>query len=130
MKYNFYSKLSLRQQITIPFIAVVMSLLFLGSYSVGYFLTINLQNRKRETLEKTSSLILREFEKEANSLQLNASLIADIPGIPEAVVNKDESTLIKHLLSIKYTLELDFVRIVHRDGRILVNLREKNLESN
>ncbi|MEM9924996.1 MAG: ATP-binding protein [Cyanobacteria bacterium P01_D01_bin.50] len=129
MKCHFYSKLSLRHQITIPFITVVISLLFTGSYSVGYFLTINLAERKIESLEKISSLILRTFEKEANSLKLNASLIADTPGIRETVINGDKSTLLRNILSIKSTLELDFVRVVDRNGQIIVNLQERQLAS-
>lgn len=129
MKFHFYSKLSLRHQIIIPFISIIIGLLVLGFYGVGYFLSIYLQEKKIESVEGIAYLILREFEKEANALQLDARLIADIPQIREAVTNKNKSKLLKNFLSIKSTLELNFIRIVDKNGEILVDLRDRELVS-
>ena len=129
MKFHFYSKLSLRHQIIIPFISIIIGLLVLGFYGVGYFLSIYLQEKKIESVEGIASLILREFEKEANALQLDARLIADIPQIRQAVTNKNKSKLLKNFLSIKSTLELNFIRIVDKNGEILVDLRDRELVS-
>ncbi|MDJ0715624.1 MAG: ATP-binding protein [Prochloraceae cyanobacterium] len=122
-----YRKFSLQQQIILPFLGVFIGLWSLGMLGIGYWLTHYLEREQREKTSEVASLMLREFQKEANVLRSNARLLADSPDLRLAVRRGNKAELLKNLLSIKSTLELDLVQVINKEGETLIDLRRDNL---
>lgn len=120
-------KWSLKQQIIIPFLSISISLWTLGVMGIGYWLTERLQTEKFNELEALSSLVLREFEQQTHLLQTHARLLVDSPNIRLATQQGDTTTLMKTLLPMRLTLGIDFVKVVDKNGTVLVDLRGQTL---
>ena len=124
-----YKKLSLKQQIILPFLGVFFSLWGVGVWGIGYWSTKNLEENQQKSTAELGVLILREFEKEAAFLRSSAELLAESSNIRIAIENSDRSLLLRNLLSIKSTLELDLIQVINQEGETLIDLRKNELIS-
>jgi len=124
-----YKRFSLKQQIILPFLGVFFSLWSVGMWGIGYWSTKNLEANQKRSTSELAFLILREFEKEANFLRSSADLLADSSNLRLAIENSNQTLLLKNLLSIKSTLELDFIQVINQDGETLIDLRKNELIS-
>lgn len=123
-----YSQFSLRTQIIIPFLSVCLGLWILGTIGLGYLFTDRLEKSNAENLEKQTVDVLRKMEKEMQFLNLQARLLVQNEQIITSVEEENNSVLLKSLLPLRFTLELDLVKIVDRQGNELVSLGEDSLK--
>lgn len=123
-----YSQFSLRTQIIIPFLSVCLGLWILGTIGLGYLFTDRLEKSNAENLEKQTVDVLRKMEKEMQFLNLQARLLVQNEQIITSVEEKNNSVLLKSLLPLRFTLELDLVKVVDRQGNELVSLGEDSLK--
>jgi len=124
-----YKKFSLKQQIILPFLGVFFSLWSVGMWGIGYWSTKNLEENQKRSTSELAALILREFEKEASFLRSSAELLAESSNLKTATEKTARNLLLKNLLSIKSTLELDFIQVMDETGEILLDLRKNELIS-
>lgn len=122
-----YSQFSLRTQIIIPFVSVCLGLWILGTIGLGYLFTDRLEKSNAENLEKQTVDVLRKVQKEMQFLNLQARLLGQNEQIITSVEARNNSVLLKSLLPLRFTLELDLVKVVDRQGEPLVNLAESSL---
>ncbi len=124
-----YKKFSLKQQIILPFLGVFFSLWSVGMWGIGYWSTKNLEENQKKSTSELAALILREFEKEAAFLRSSAELLAESSNLKTATEKTARNLLLKNLLSIESTLELDFIQVMDETGEILLDLRKNELIS-
>ncbi len=122
-----YSQFSLRTQIIIPFVSVCLGLWLLGTIGLGYLFTDRLEKSNAENLEKQTVDVLRKMQKEMQFLNLQARLLVQNEQIITSVEERNNSVLLKSLLPLRFTLELDLVKVVDLQGEPLVNLAESSL---
>ena len=123
-----YRKMSLQRKISIPFIVVFVALWFVGTGAVGYYFSENLELRQEDEVKALSKRILREFEYEINSLNLNVRLLAENVAIRQSLAQGDKRALLKELLPLRSTLSSDFIKIVDDRGHVLMDLRSRKLD--
>lgn len=128
---SFYKKLALSQKIIIPFLLVILSMAMLWMMIFGYWFSNRLEYQISQEVEEFSSLVVRDFNREEQYLRLHTRLVADTEVVRDAVEKRDTGALLQHLLPLKTFLELDLIKIVDKNGIVLLNLRSEELaESN
>lgn len=131
MGRSFYEKLALSQKIIIPFLLVILSMALLWMITFGYWFSNRLESQIAHEVEAFSSLVVRDFNREEQYLRLHTRLLADRDVIRDAVEKGDTVALLQHLLPLKTFLKLDLIKIVDKNGKVLLNLRSEGLaESN
>jgi signal transduction histidine kinase len=124
---SFYKKLALSQKIIIPFLLVILSMAMLWMMIFGYWFSSRLEYQISQEVEEFSSLVVRDFNREEQSLRLHTRLVADRNTVRDAVEKRDTGALLQHLLPLKTFLKLDLIKIVDRNGTVLLNLQSEEL---
>ncbi|MBV6624940.1 MAG: HAMP domain-containing protein [Rivularia sp. (in: Bacteria)] len=122
-----YSKLPLKTKILLPLLLVFMSIWTLGTISFGYFFTQRLEEKLKAETKGVASLVTDTLEREKKSLFLKSRWIADSKEVSEQVAQKDKATLLRTLLPLKESLQLDLIRIIDTDGKILAQVKQKEI---
>jgi signal transduction histidine kinase len=125
--WSFYNKLALSQKIIIPFLLVILSMAMLWMIIFGYWFSNRLEYQIAQEVEELSSLVVRDFNREEQYLRLHTRLVADRNMVRDAVEKRDAEMLLQHLLPLKTFLELDLIKIVDKDGTVLLNLCSQEL---
>ena len=95
----------------------------IGTVSVGYSAT---REQTRDLHRETKSAALRiakELEAAQNLLSFKAKSIADIASLSQIVSTQDEQALLKTLLPLKSSLDLDLIKVVTPQGTVLSDVR-------
>ncbi len=122
-----YSKLSLSGKILLPLLTVFLGMWSLGSFSLGYLLTERLEENLKQETNEVSELVVQDFGQKQELLLLKARALADRNDISQAVAEGNRSRLLQILLPLKQGLKLDLIKIVARQGEVLVQSRDKTL---
>ncbi|HLO51509.1 MAG TPA: ATP-binding protein [Kamptonema sp.] len=122
-----YSKLALNQKIVVPFLLVILTQAMVLMISFGYWFSSSLEQHMIGELEALSSLVLRDFHHQEEDLQLQTRLVGDTAVVRSAVNQHDTTALLQILLPLKTTLQLDLIKVVDKDGMVLVNLQDEAL---
>ncbi len=120
-----YAQLSLRRKISVPFISVFLGVWISGTVAVGYYFSRDIEARQLQEVETVASLVLREFQRESQKLRLNAKLLVDGSQIQTAIRAENRTALLQILLPLKTTLSLDLIEVVDREGKVLIDLQNK-----
>lgn len=95
--------------------------------SVGYLVTQERSNElKRETANATDHTI-SEFEHYIEALRLKSAALGNKPTISDSMSEKDSQALLRNLLPLRTSLELDLVKLVDQNSNTLVDLRSSTL---
>ncbi|AFY52693.1 histidine kinase with HAMP domain [Rivularia sp. PCC 7116] len=124
-----YSKLPLKAKILLPLLLVFMSIWTLGTISFGYFFTQRLEGKLKAETKGVASLVTDTLEREKKLLFLKARWIADSKEVSQLVVQKDKAALLRTLLPLKESLQLDLITIIDTDGGILAQVKQKEIIS-
>ncbi|MEA5595837.1 ATP-binding protein [Rivularia sp. UHCC 0363] len=124
-----YSKLPLKTKILLPLLFVFMSIWTMGTISFGYFFTQRLEEKLKAETKGVSSLVTDTFTQEKELLFLKARWVADSKEVSPLVAQKDKATLLRNLLPLKESLQLDFIKIIDTNGVILAQVRQQKLIS-
>lgn len=122
-----YSKLPLSQKIIIPFLSIILSMGMITMVSVWYWFAHDLEDQMYSEVEGFSSLVLRDFNREEQRLRWQTQLVANSPEVIQAAEQVNYSDLLKTLVPIKTTLELDLIKVLDKKGQILTNLHQNSL---
>ncbi|MEL7244422.1 MAG: two-component sensor histidine kinase, partial [Cyanobacteria bacterium J06573_2] len=107
-----YSKLPLKTKILLPLLLVFMSIWSLGTISFGFFFTHRLEEKLKAETKGVSSLVTDALEQEKQLLFLKARWVADSKEVSQLVAEKDKAALLRALLPLKESLELDLIKII------------------
>ncbi|WP_019487127.1 MULTISPECIES: sensor histidine kinase [Kamptonema] len=124
---SMYSKLALNQKIIVPFLLVILTQAMVLMIGFGYWFSSSLEQQMIAEVESLSSLVLRDFNREEQHLQLQTRLVGDTAAVRSAVNQRDTVALLQILLPLKTTLQLDLIKVVDKDGGVLANLQNEEL---
>lgn len=124
---NIYSQLSLKAKLFFPLLVVFLSMWIAGTLSFGYFFTQRLEEELVEETEQISALILQDFVQKKELLFLKARWIADNPKISDLVSQGNHRVLLPVLLPMQASFGLDFIKVIDKQGEVLVELKNANI---
>ena len=128
-KDSAYSKLSLKTKILLPLLLVLMSIWTAGTISFGYFFSLYLEKKLRAETKGVASLITDRLEREKELLFMKARWVADSKEVSQLVAKQDKAGLLRTLLPLKESLQLDLIKIINSNGEILLQVRQKEIIS-
>lgn len=123
-----YAQLSLRRKISVPFISVFLGIWISGTVAVGYYFSRDIEAKQLQEVEAVASLVLREFQRETQKLRLNAKLLVEGTRVETAIIAEDRTALLQNLLPLKTTLSLDLIKVIDRESKVLIDLRNQQLK--
>ncbi len=118
-----YSRMSIRQKISWPFILMFLVTWFLGTSVFSYYFYRSLERNKINEIEALNQIIFREIIEAKYQLEINARLISENLQIIQAVNYSQQRELLQNVLLFKASLSLDLIKIVDREGHSLIDLR-------
>ncbi|BAY86394.1 periplasmic sensor signal transduction histidine kinase [Calothrix parasitica NIES-267] len=124
-----YSKLPLKTKILLPLLLVFMSIWTVGTISLGYFFTYRSEEKLKAETKGVSSLVTDTLKREKKLLFLKARWVADSKEVSQLVAKKDKAALLRALLPLKESLQLDFIKVVDTKGTKLARVRQQEIIS-
>ncbi|MDY6902369.1 MAG: ATP-binding protein [Cyanobacteriota bacterium] len=124
-----YSKLPLKTKILLPLLLVFMSIWTVGTISFGFFFTHRLSEKLKAETKGVSSLVTDTLKREKKLLFLKARWVADSKEVSQLVAEKDKAALLRALLPLKESLQLDFIKIIDTNGTLLARVRQQEIGS-
>ena len=124
-----YSQLPLKTKILLPLLLVFMSIWTVVTISLGYFFTSRSEEKLKTETKGFSSLVTDTLEREKKLLFLKARWVADSKEVSRLVAKKDKTALLRALLPLKESLQLDFIKVVDINGTKLASVRQQEIIS-
>ncbi|MEM7726229.1 MAG: ATP-binding protein [Cyanobacteria bacterium P01_A01_bin.45] len=124
---NIYFRLSLRYQILFPLIFIFISIWTVGNISFGVIVNKRLKDNLRNDTEEFSLLVQRTFDREKQLLLFKARWIADLELISQSLRQKDKAAILKKIIPLKESLNLDFIRAVSKDNTVIIQVKDKKI---
>lgn len=122
-----YSKLPLKTKILVPLLLVFMSIWTVGTVGFGYFFTNRLEEKLKAETKGVASLVTGTLEREKQLLFLKARWVADSKEVSQLVAQKERAALLRTLLPLKESLQLDLIQIIDTSGKILARARQQKI---
>lgn len=122
-----YAKLPLSQRIIMPFLLVFFSMMVLLLISFAFWFSHKMEQQITSSVEKTASVVVQELYREKQNLSSWVELMADRDDVRLALKQANTLALIKLFVPQKTTLELDFLKIVNQNNRVLLDLGQGQL---
>ncbi|MEM6751876.1 MAG: ATP-binding protein [Cyanobacteria bacterium P01_C01_bin.38] len=124
-----YLKLPLKTKILLPLLLVFMSIWTVGTMSFGFFFTNRLEEKLKAEIKGVSSLVTDTLEREKQLLFLKARWVADSKEVSQLVAEKNKTALLRVLLPLKESLQLDLIKIIDTNGTRLAKVRKQAISS-
>ena len=124
---DIYSKLSLRAKILLPFVPTFLGIWIVGTLGFGYFFTKYVEQHLQEDIEDLSSGILQDFRHEQEILFLKARAVADKEEVVSLLAEENKAKLLRTLLPIKASFQLDLIKVVDNNGLVVADLRHREM---
>ncbi len=129
MLRQYYARLSLSKKILLPLLSVSLGLWTLGTLSWAYLFAQQLENRLYQETEAYAAAVLRDFEQRKDLLFLKARWLADNADTSRLVAQQDRNKLMQYLLPMQASFQLELIKVVARDGSILLELKRGEITS-
>ncbi|MEL6492950.1 MAG: hypothetical protein AAFQ95_23620, partial [Cyanobacteria bacterium J06621_3] len=124
-----YSKLPLAGKILLPMLSVFLGMWVAGTVLVGYAKTReDTKALKRET-QVAAVQISKEIENAQEILSFKTKSIVEIDAVIEAIDAEEEQKLLQVVLPLRFSFDLDLIKIVDRKGKLLSNLRSSVVDA-
>ncbi|NEP17526.1 MAG: HAMP domain-containing protein [Leptolyngbya sp. SIO4C1] len=120
---NRYSKLPLAGKILIPILSTFLGMWTVGTVSVGYIETQKQAYELQRETQNAAFQISKEIAAAQRLLGFKAKSITDVAPLTEAVAAQDQQALLRLLLPLKASLELDLLKVIDQNGAVLSDLR-------
>ena len=104
-------------------LSIFLGIWTLGTLAVGYNASQRQENQLKRETKNAASYISHEFELAYELLSVKAKSIAYSSDFLPAFVNKNQQAFLRILLPLQSSLELDLVKVVNTEGKILSDLR-------
>jgi two-component system, NtrC family, sensor kinase len=130
MKFRtHYAQLSVTAKILVPWLGIFLGMWTVGTFGFGYFSTKRLEQNAIRATEELSSVVVEDFQQKKELQLLRSRWVADRSDVSAAVAAKDTSDLLKILLPIQASLDLDLIKLVDRQGSVLADIRREEIVS-
>lgn len=126
---TFYSRLSLRQQIILPFFVIFLSVLMLSTIILGSWFSSRLETNLRQEVEAFAARVGQDLEHQQEDLQAQVRLVANRDALQAAIQQKQTGKLLQLLLPLKAEFGFDLLQVVDSQGRLIVDLRRAELNA-
>lgn len=124
-----YSKLPLAGKILLPMLSVFLGMWVAGTVLVGYAKTReDTKALKRET-QVAAVQISKEIENAQEILSFKTKSIVEIDAVIEAIDAEEEQKLLQVVLPLRFSFDMDLIKIVDRKGKLLSNLRSSVVDA-
>ncbi|MDJ0796381.1 MAG: ATP-binding protein [Calothrix sp. MO_167.B12] len=122
-----YSQLPLKTKILLPLFFTFLGIWSVGTVSFGYFFTQRLETKLKAETENVSSLVMHAFHHEKQLLFLKARWVANYKEISQSVAKDNKAKLLRSLLPLKEFLQLDFIKVIDKNGVVLGEVHQEKL---
>jgi signal transduction histidine kinase len=116
---SYYNRASLPLKISLSFTLMFLSLWLGGTWILGEYFVVKLDQRQREQAADLAALVEREFDQKLQNLRRDARLIAKQENLLVSTATKDVITLQQTLLPLKTLLETDLIKVVDQHHTLL-----------
>lgn len=108
--------------------AFIFLTLWLGaSASVGYLINRGLKYRLEVETETAAAQTLSHFHHFYRALKLKSKSLEYDQQLPTMLASDDLNQLLKTLLPIQVGLGVELLKVVNRDGEVVINLDQRHL---
>ncbi|NEP11442.1 MAG: response regulator [Symploca sp. SIO2C1] len=125
---DIYSKLSLRAKILLPLLSTFLGIWIVETLSFGYLVTKGVEEHLQEDIEEFSSGVLQALRHEQEILSLKAKSVVERKEVSRLVAQSNKAELLRTLLPIKASFELDLIKVVDKNGSVLADLRHAEIK--
>ncbi|MDJ0674918.1 MAG: histidine kinase dimerization/phospho-acceptor domain-containing protein, partial [Calothrix sp. MO_167.B42] len=101
----------------------------MATISFGCFFTLSLETKFKVQTEDISSLVIHAFQHEKELLFIKARWVGDSQEISQLVASKNNVALLRNLLPLKESLQLDLIKVIDKKGVLLAQVRQKELST-
>ncbi|BAZ67506.1 MAG: HAMP domain-containing protein [Pelatocladus maniniholoensis HA4357-MV3] len=123
-----YSKLPLSQRIIMPFMLVFFSIMVIAVISFAFWFTSAMEYQMKNSVASGAAVILQELQTKKQHLGSWVQLIAERNDVRTALEQKNTQTLLKILVSHETNLKLDLIKVVNKNGGVVLELRQPKLD--
>ncbi|MEB3343138.1 ATP-binding protein [Okeania sp.] len=109
-------------------LSIFLGTWIVGALAVGYTTTKRQENELKIETEHTAAHISYDFGLTNELLSFKAKSIADNSEFSEAVAKQNKQDLLRILLPLRSSLELDLVKVVDTEGIILSRLTNSTMD--
>lgn len=119
MNNLLFAQLSIRTKLTLPYVLLSLLIAMGGGLIVTRVVIDSVQDRFTDQLIETRKLASELVVREEGRLLETLRLLSHVQGISSAILQQDESTILKLAYPLVFNSEEDVVLILDDDGRVL-----------
>ena len=122
-----YSQLPLAGKILVPTLSIFLGIWATGNITIGYLAVRQQAYELRRETQNAATHASDELQGTHEFLSFKAKTLAQTSGLTEAISSTDQSSVLKMMLPLRSSLELDLVKVLTEDGTVLADLRSSRL---
>jgi two-component system NtrC family sensor kinase len=124
---NKYTKLPVSVKLLSLPLFIFLTLWAAGTIGFGYFTRNSLEQTAHKEITDLALLLQQDLRQKQQLLALKARWISEEKSVIEAVSVGDRALLLRTLLPIQASLELDLLRIINTNGQSLISSQQRSL---
>ncbi|WP_414566339.1 MULTISPECIES: ATP-binding protein [unclassified Anabaena] len=124
---NKYTKLPVSVKLLSLPLFIFLTLWAAGTIGFGYFTRNSLEQTAHKKITDLALLLQQDLQQQQQLLALKSRWISEEKSVIEAVAVGDRALLLRTLLPIQASLELDLLRIINTNGQSLISSQQQSL---
>ncbi|VXD13979.1 sensor histidine kinase [Planktothrix paucivesiculata] len=125
---KIYARLPLSQKIILPFLIVFVSVLIVGVMIIGSWFTQSLETNIQEDMKVATPWVSREFGEQIDLLLMENRKLSNLATLKTALQTGNYNWIYEQVAPLKEELELDWLKILDAQNRIIIDLRSEPIE--
>ncbi|MGB3533868.1 MAG: ATP-binding protein [Microcoleaceae cyanobacterium] len=127
INYN-YARSSVSIKLLSPILIVFLSLWTAATLAYGCFARNSLQRIVDQETQDLAILLEQDLQQKQRLLSLTTRWLSEEEDIIQAVISSDRNVLLQTILPRQAALNLDLVRIVDAENKLLISSQQRSLE--
>jgi two-component system, NtrC family, sensor kinase len=119
-----YARLPVSAKLLLPILVTFLSLWTAGTLGFGWFASDRLERSAQKELEDAATFLQHDLQQRQALLNLKARAISVNQDVVEAMRVGNRAALLRTMLPIQGTFQLDLVTLVDRHGQVVLSSRE------
>ncbi|MGB3402036.1 MAG: ATP-binding protein [Microcoleaceae cyanobacterium] len=129
MQHHNHKGLPVSIKLLLPILIVFLGLWTAATLAYGYFARHSLEQTARKETEDLAILLKQDLEQKQRLLSLTTRWLSEEESLIQAVASNDQTVLLRAVLPLQAALELDLVRVVDTNDRLLVSSQQRSLSA-
>lgn len=125
---KLYARLPLSQKIILPFLIVFVSVLVFGVMIIGSWFTKSLEANIQKDMKMATPWVSRELGEQVELLLLENRKLSNLGSLKIALETDTYNSIFEQVAPLKEELELDWLKIVDNQNRIVIDLRSQPIK--